>query len=81
MPTPINRESLNKSLEERYASQKVGGAFDAKQATPDIFGTLEKNWTKPGFAKRGEEGLAIDGSESKKGSFFIQGFSNKKYKA
>ena len=31
MPTPLNRESLNKSLEERYKTQKVGGAFDAKK--------------------------------------------------
>jgi hypothetical protein len=30
MPTPINRESLNKSLEQRYSSQKFGGAFNAK---------------------------------------------------
>ena len=30
MPTPVNRESLNKSLEQRYASQKFGGAFNAK---------------------------------------------------
>lgn len=81
MPTPINRESLNKSLEERYASQKVGGAFDAKQATPDIFGTLEKKWTKAGFVDSLEEKLGVEGSQSKKGSFFIQGFSNKKYKA
>jgi len=43
MPTPLNRESLNKSLEERYKTQKVGGAFDAKKATPDIFGQLEKD--------------------------------------
>ncbi len=40
MPTPFNRESLNKSLEERYKTQKVGGAFDAKKATPDIFGYI-----------------------------------------
>jgi hypothetical protein len=80
MPTPVNRESLNKSLEERYKTQKVGGAFDAKKATPDIFGQLEKNWTKAGFAKAGEEGLGIEGTQSKKGSLYIQGFSNKKYK-
>lgn len=80
MPTPVNRESLNKSLEERYKTQKVGGAFDAKKATPDIFGQLEKNWTKAGFVKAGEEGLGIEGTQSKKGSLYIQGFSNKKYK-
>ena len=30
MPNPTNRESLNKGLEARYATQKVGGAFDVK---------------------------------------------------
>jgi len=33
MPEPVNRESLTKGLEERYASQHVGGAYDAKQLT------------------------------------------------
>jgi hypothetical protein len=79
MPTPVNRDSLNKSLEERYKTQKVGGAFDAKKATPDIFGQAEKDWTKPGFAKEGEEGLGIAGI--KKGqSLYLKGFNNKKYK-
>jgi hypothetical protein len=80
MPTPVNRESLNKSLEERYKTQKVGGAFDAKKATPDIFGDLEKKWTKAGFVNAGDEKLGIEGTQSKKGSLYIQGFSNKKYK-
>lgn len=79
MPTPVNRESLNKSLEQRYETQKVGGAFDAKKATPDIFGQLEKQWTKPGFAKAGEEGLGINGT--KKGqSLYSKGLDTRKYK-
>lgn len=79
MSTPFNRESLNKSLEERYKTQKVGGAFDAKKATPDIFGQLEKDWTKPGFASGGEEGLGIEGIKKGK-SLYLNGFNNKKYK-
>jgi len=36
MPTPIQRDSLTKGIEERYASQRAGGAFDAKKAgTPN----------------------------------------------
>lgn len=56
MPTPVNRESLNKSLEQRYQAQSVGGAFDAKDINtkpdsittgpnPSIFGqkyTIDK---------------------------------------
>jgi len=32
MAEQIKRTSLTKSLEQRYASDKTGGAFDAKQA-------------------------------------------------
>lgn len=50
MPNPINRPSLNKSLTDRYASQHIGGAFDASGPNqPDMSGWLEKEWTKPGF--------------------------------
>ena len=79
MPTPVNRESLTKGLLERYYTQKVGGAFDAKKPTPDIFGKLEKDWTKPGFAIAGEEGLGIEGIKKGK-SLYLNGFNNKKYK-
>jgi hypothetical protein len=79
MSTPYNRESLNKGLLERYETQHVGGAFDAKKATPDIFGQLEKDWTKPGFAIGGEEGLGILGIKKGK-SLYLNGFNNKKYK-
>ena len=51
MPTPLNRESLNKSLEERYKTQKVGGAFNAKDIN-----------TKPDSIT-----LSADGSHSSKG--------------
>ena len=54
MPTPLNRESLNKSLEERYKTQKVGGAFDAKDIN-----------TKPDSIT-----LSADGSHSSKGQQF-----------
>ena len=79
MSTPLNRESLNKSLEQRYESQKVGGAFDAKKATPDIFGQLEKDWTKPGFASGGKEGLGIEGIKKGK-SLYLNGLDTKRYK-
>ena len=31
MPTQPDRPSLSKTLEERYATQRAGGAFDVKQ--------------------------------------------------
>ena len=54
MSTPLNRESLNKSLEQRYESQKIGGAFNAKDIN-----------TKPDSIT-----LSADGSHSINGQFF-----------
>ena len=54
MSTPLNRESLNKSLEQRYESQKIGGAFNAKDIN-----------TKPDSIT-----LSADGSNSIKGQQF-----------
>ena len=78
MPAPINRESLNKGLLERYETQHVGGAFDAKKPTPDIFGKLEKDWTPPGFGGI-PPGIGIAGIKKGK-SLYLNGFNNKKYK-
>lgn len=33
MATPIERTSLRKTLEDRYKTDKAGGAFDAKRAS------------------------------------------------
>jgi hypothetical protein len=33
MATPIERTSLKKTLEDRYKTDKAGGAFDAKKAS------------------------------------------------
>ena len=78
MSTPYNRESLNKGLLERYETQHVGGAFDAKNPTPDIFGKLEKDWTPPGFGGI-PPGIGIAGIKKGK-SLYLNGFNNKKYK-
>ena len=77
--TSIERDSLETTLEGRYKTQRVGGAFDAKKATPDIFGLLEKDWTKPGFAIGGEEGLGIEGIKKGK-SLYLNGLDTKRYK-
>ena len=73
MPTPIQRESLTKGLEERYSSQRAGGAFDAKTAgtaTVDDFG----NDFADGFTKGG-----LNTHLPKKDSFYIQGFDGPRY--
>lgn len=40
MPNPISRESLNVGLEQRYNTQKSGGAFDAKSAGSVVGGFI-----------------------------------------
>ena len=54
MPIPLNRESLNKNLEERYKTQRIGGSFNAKDIN-----------TKPDSIT-----LSADGSHSSKGQQF-----------
>lgn len=54
MPIPLNRESLNTRLEERYKTQRIGGAFNAKDIN-----------TKPDSIT-----LSADGSNSSKGQQF-----------
>jgi hypothetical protein len=76
----INRQSLNTDLATRYATQKVGGAYDAKKPTPDIFGIQEKFWTKPGFPLGEQENLGTGGSKKIEQSLYRQGFNNTKYK-
>ncbi len=77
----IDRKSLVLNLEQRYLTQPVGGAYDAKKGTPDIFGIQEKFWTSPGFAGKGEEGLGTKGRKSIEQSLCRQGFTNIKYKS
>lgn len=68
------RKSLTKTMEERYAQEKCGGAFDAKSAgkvTVDGF----SNEFADGFTKGGK-----DTGLPKKESIYLKGHSNKKYK-
>ncbi len=80
MSTPVNRESLTKTLEQRYQTQHVGGAYDAKKPTPDIFGIQEKLWTKPGFQNGGNGELGLGGQKKFDQSVYLKGFDNTKYK-
>ena len=49
LQTPTERPSLEMTLEERYANQKVGGAFDAKEVKkqPIDFGHQNKTLQNP----------------------------------
>jgi hypothetical protein len=74
MPIPTERKSLDVNLEERYADQKVGGAFDAKKAGQTFSDALNNEFAD-GFTKGGQ-----NTNLPKKESSYLQGHSTRKYK-
>lgn len=80
MSEQINRISLTKNLEQRYASDKTGGAFDAKKAGTNTailglqgdFGytQLSRDLTiEPGFTPFIKGGNFNEAALSKKGKY------------
>lgn len=57
MPTPINRESLIKDLEQRYKSQTAGGAFNAT----DINTKPDSITTGPNPSAKGQQFTIVKG--------------------
>ena len=89
MAIPIERQSLDTTLEKRYETQPAGGAFDAKDIeTSGKRASLSKagntsfqsaQWTPSGFKTR----MSLLMTELKdKALNFInsQGFNNRKYR-
>lgn len=90
--TPIERVSLKTNLEDRYNSQRCGGAYEAKSiktghgermpiydATGVNPSLIERQWTYPDFLIK----QTVSDEEYKHKSLNIvnsMGFSNKKYK-
>ena len=72
---PIDRVSTRISLEARYATQKAGGAFNAKDVKnqPGDFGLQDRTFETPSD---------INGTFNEKALNFLDttGFNNKKYK-
>lgn len=73
---PTDRESLTITLEQRYASQKCGGAFDARNVKeqPIDFGHQDRTFQTEGF------GPTDDFNEKALNIVKSMGHSNKKYK-
>lgn len=88
----IDRPSLEKNLETRYATQPVGGAYNAKDIVTQggnvvsLGGsTYDTNYTvTKGFKTKMAAGVTelkdAVGGRSKQLSLYMQGFNNKKYK-
>jgi hypothetical protein len=61
--TPTLRPSLQTTLEQRYSTQRAGGAFDAKNVRnqPIDFGLQNKQWEDPtGFSPERFSDSALD---------------------
>lgn len=88
MPASTPRPSIDTDLESRYATQRAGGAFDAKEAGTLGLGDMgiqERIWTKQGFQTAAGENLGMGpggggGTKSYDKSLMRQGFNNRKYK-
>jgi hypothetical protein len=92
MPNPISRDSLVKTLEDRYNTQPAGGTFNAKNidtTAGDIVPTdrtavnvQDTLYREGGFKiKETQTGFKdAQGYVSKQLSQYIKGFNNKRYK-
>jgi len=75
MPIPTERQSIDVTLEERYATQKVGGAYDAKQAGKNFVDDFNNEFAD-GFTKGGQ-----NTNLPKKDSSLVQGLDTRRYKS
>lgn len=74
MPIPIKRDSITKGLEERYATQHVGGAYDATKAGTFTVDDFNDEFAD-GFTKGG-----LNTNFPKKDSQYVSGLDTRKYK-
>jgi hypothetical protein len=65
MPTPVTRQSLTKTLEERYANQRAGGTFDVKKTLGGVGQTPVAGTTIDATSMQGNEFQAPNGFEVK----------------
>lgn len=76
MPNPIQRQSLNTPLEQRYKTSKSGGSFNAKTAgTPSGKVDFLPNDFANGFTSGGN-----NTNLPKKDSSYLKGHNTRKYK-
>jgi hypothetical protein len=92
MPNPISRDSLVKTLEDRYNTQSAGGAFNAKKidtvagnivptdrSAVNVQDTIyREGGFKIKYTKTGFKDVM--GYVSRQLSQYIKGFNNKRYK-
>jgi len=65
MPIPVQRPSLTKTLEERYANQRAGGTFDVKQTLGGVGQTPVAGTTIDATSMQGNDFQSPNGFEVK----------------
>jgi hypothetical protein len=87
MPIPIERQSLTTPLTERYATQHVGGAYDAEAIDTEGFNALFASYQSLTFQVYNGFDMAMklltSGFKNEGGdlSFYVQGLDTTKYSA
>lgn len=85
MPTPITRPSLTTDLASRYASQRVGGAFDARDiieaGTDALFASFQGATFQNtnGFLTKEQLGVSDFKNDGNNLSQYVQGLDTRKY--
>ena len=83
--TPIPRPSLTTTLEQRYATQHAGGAFDDKdiiEAGVDaLFASMQgaQFQIKNGFLTKEQQGISDFINDGNNLSLYVQGLDTTKY--
>ena len=87
MPIPTPRPSLTTNLAQRYATQPVGGAFDARDiietGVDSLFGSMQgaEFQTANGFETEVQQGISQFKNDGENLSIYEQGLDTTPYDA
>ena len=87
MPNAVPRPSLTTTLADRYATQTVGGAFDARDiietGVDALFASMQGSQfqTKNGFLTKEQQGVSDFKNDGNGLSQYVQGLDTSKYDA
>lgn len=86
MPNAVARPSIQTDLASRYATQNVGGAFDARNiietGVDGLFASIQSGefQVKNGFLTKEQQGVSDFKNEGKDLSIFVTNLDTRKYK-
>jgi len=86
MPTPIQRPSITTDLASRYETQKVGGAFDARNIIEKGVDSIAASYqgatfqTANGFSTEAQQGQSDFKNDGLGLSSYVKGLDTRPYK-